>query len=256
MSRLPLGLQLYTLRDVMPADFVGTLKKVAEMGYDGVEFAGYGDLTAEELKRHLNNFGLTSAGSHVSFNALDNDLNGVIEYNKVIGSRYITCPYLQLDEIKDMEEFKRLADKVNAIGKKLTENGFVFCYHNHAHEFKRIGEKYALDIFFELTDPQYVKAEIDTYWVKKGGEDPVAYVKKYAGRLPIIHLKDLDEKTGKDTEILNGTINFRDIFNAAGELGIEWYIVEQEDFEKSPLESAQISCKNLSAAGVGIKNAR
>ncbi|SHF78840.1 Sugar phosphate isomerase/epimerase [Caldanaerobius fijiensis DSM 17918] len=256
MKRLPLGLQLYTLRDVMPRDFVGTLKKVADMGYDGVEFAGYGNLTAEEMKKYLDEFGLISAGSHVGFDALEKDLDGVLKYNSVIGTKYITCPYLLLNKIQNMDEFKKLADKFNYIGKKMAENGFVFCYHNHAHEFEKLEGKYVLDILFELTDPEYVKAEIDTYWVKKGGEDPVAFVKKYAGRLPIIHLKDLDEKTGKDTEILNGTINFHEIFESADELGIEWYIVEQEDFERPSIESAEISCKNLAAAGVGIKNAR
>lgn len=249
----PLGLQLYTLRDIMPKDFVGTLKKVGEMGYDGVEFAGYGDLTAEELRAHLDEFGLKSAGTHVGYDALDKDMDNLIKFNKVLGTKYVTLPWMPLDKIKNMDEFKGVANKLNGFGKVLADNGFIFSYHNHSHEFKKLDGKYVLDILYELTDPKYVKAEIDTYWVKKGGEDPIAYVKKYAGRTPIIHLKDLDERTGKDTEILNGTIPLREIFKVDEQLGIDWYIVEQEDFDKPSIESAKISVKNLHAAGIGLK---
>jgi sugar phosphate isomerase/epimerase len=239
---LPIALQLYTVREESQKDFIGTLEKVAEMGYEGVEFAGYGGLKASELKKVLDRTGLKAAGSHVGIELLKKDLNGVLEYSLEIGNKYIVCPGVPY---KSKEDYIEMAKFFNEVGERCKEKGLIFCYHNHAHEFEIYDGEYGLDILFKNTDKESVKAEIDVYWVKYAGVDPLEYLKKFSGRLPLIHLKDMDGKDRSNTEIGNGIIDFKKIVKVAEENGVEWLIVEQDECKRSPLESAKISLENL-----------
>lgn len=239
---IPIALQLYTLREETQKDFIGTLEKVAEIGYEGVEFAGYGGLKASELRKTLDKLGLKAAGSHVGIELLKNNLEEVIDYNLEIGNKYIVCPW---NEYKSREDYIETAKLFNKIGEKCREKGLEFCYHNHNHEFEIYDGEYGLDILYKNTDKDLVKAEIDAYWVTYAGVDPVEYLKKFSNRLPLIHLKDMDKEDRSFTEIGNGIINFKEVIKIAKENGVKWLIVEQDVCKRPPIESVKISFENL-----------
>jgi sugar phosphate isomerase/epimerase len=250
MSKIPVALQMYTLRDVAANDFAGTFKKVADLGYAGVELAGTGGLSAAELKKLLDGLGLQIAGNHVGLQLLESDLNAALDYNAEIGNKNVVCPYLPEERRKSADDYKTLAALLNKVGATCKERGMQLCYHNHAFEFDKFEGQAGLDILFENTDPDLVKAELDTYWVKYGGEDPAAYIRKYSGRVPLVHLKDMtnDEKR-TFAEVGEGTMDFNAIFEASEEAGVEWYIVEQDSCQRPSLESVEISLRNLKSMG-------
>ncbi|OPJ63249.1 sugar phosphate isomerase/epimerase family protein [Clostridium oryzae] len=241
---LPIGLQLFSIKDETAKDFAGTLKKVAEIGYEGVEFAGYGGLKSHELKAVMQDLNLKACGSHVGLNELVNDLAAVIDYNLEIGNPYIICPWSELNNIKECEE---LALKLNTIGEKCKKEGLILGYHNHNHEFKQINSKYLLDILYEETKSEYVKAEIDTYWVEYSGVNAIEYMKKYTGRVELVHMKDMEIVNGekRSTEIGNGIIDIKAIAAEAENIGVKWLIVEQEYFRGSTIESVKLGYENL-----------
>lgn len=239
---LPVALELYTLRNELKDDFLGTLEKVAEIGYKGVEFAGYGGFSASELKKYLDRLGLVPTGSHVGIDLLKDRLDEVIEYSIEIGNKYIVCPW---NKYETKDDFISTAKLLNDIGKKCKENGLVLCYHNHNHEFQLFDGKYGLDLLYENTDPDLVKAEIDIYWVEYAGVNPVDYIKKYSGRLPLVHLKDMEEGTRDFAEIGKGTMNIKEIIEASQKAGAEWFIVEQDVCKRPPIESVKISFENI-----------
>ncbi len=239
---IPIALQLYTLRDLTQKDFTGTLKQVANIGYSGVEFAGYGSMKALELKKLLTDLNLKPAGSHVSVDTLVKDLDAVIDYNLGIENEFIICPWQKYEKKEDFLEF---AKTLNDVGERCKKHGLHLCYHNHAHEFVKVDDHYGLDLLFENTKSDLVGFEIDTYWVKYAGEDPVKYIKRFGMRTPLLHIKDM-EKVGRDfTEIGNGTMNIKGIVSAAKSTGVKWLIIEQDKCKIDPLESAKISFENL-----------
>lgn len=236
-----IGLQLYTLREETSRDFVGTLRKVAELGYQGVEFAGYGGLAAEEMKSVLDELNLESIGAHVSLERLRDHLDEEIEYHKVLGTKYITCPGIGVEyresAVKLMEATK-VFKEASAI---LAHHGIELGYHNHDFEFTiQFGNKTMFDTIFELTAPAPVFAEIDVCWVHFGGYDPAEYMMKYAGRAPLIHLKDVrhNEDGSPQTVILGeGEMELDEVVKTAKLTGVEWFIVEQDECQIDPIES-------------------
>jgi sugar phosphate isomerase/epimerase len=250
MAQIPIALQMYTLREETARDFVGTLRKVAEIGYAGVEFAGTGGLTAQELQRLLDDLGLRPAGSHTGLDELERNLNAALDFSQAIGNSVIVCPYLPENRRRSADAYRAVAELLNRVGGACREHGLQLCYHNHDFEFQQFDGQYGLDILLGATDRELVELELDTYWVKKAGEDPVAYIRKYAGRCPLIHLKDMaaDEK-GSFAEVGEGTMDWPAIFAAAEPAGARWYIVEQDTCRRPPLESVAISLRNLRAMG-------
>lgn len=253
LKEAPVALQLYTVRDSVSEDLLEAIKKVAQKGYNGVEFAGFGGLKASDIKEHLDHYGVTAVGSHTEPGELKNNLDEIIEYHIMLGARYIICA---LSECSSAEEYKKLADCFNLIGKECKKNGLQFCYHNHWHEFKMFDGRYGLDIIYEETDPELVKAEIDTCWVYKGGADPVKYIEKYSGRCPLIHLKDTDEKNELTLEVGAGIMNMADIIRASLAAGATWLIVEQDHCQKPPMESIEISLRNIRKIMQSLKRQR
>jgi len=245
MARIPVALQLYTVRDETAKDFLGTLERVAQIGYEGVEFAGTGGLSSSELKKALDELGLKPAGSHVGIDQLKGNLDAVIEYNLEIGNRYVVCPFMPEEMRGSASQWREVAETLSEIGAKCKEEGLILCYHNHAFEFQRFNGKYGLDILYESSDPEFLKAEIDTFWVKFGGEEPAEYIRKLAGRCPLIHLKDMGEDGKTFMEVGEGIMDFMAIFDASEKSGVQWYIVEQDVCQRPSLESARISFENL-----------
>lgn len=241
---LPIGLQLYSIKDETARDFKGALMKVAEIGYEGVEFAGYGGLKSSELKCLLDELGLKVCGSHISIDELEKNIDAVIEYNLEINNPYIICPWTEPHIIQDYVD---IAAKLNRIGEKCKASGLICGYHNHNHEFQKFDGEYGLDILYKKTNPEVVKAEIDTYWVEYAGLNPVEYVKKYSGRCELVHIKDMEIAGGekRSTEIGNGIMDIKSIINQAEKQGVKWLIVEQEYFNNSTIESVKLGYENL-----------
>jgi sugar phosphate isomerase/epimerase len=249
MSQVPIALQMYTVRDDAANDFAGTLQKVAETGYVGVELAGTGGMPATALRALLQDLGLQIAGSHVSLQALEGDLNTALDYNSDLGNPRIVCPWLPVER-RNEEGYQALADSLNRVGSACKSRGMELLYHNHDFEFDSFGGQTGFDILFGSTDPGLVKIELDTFWAVKGGYDAAELIRKYSGRIPLIHLKDMtadDERTF--AEVGEGTMDWPSIFEAGDANGAAWYIVEQDKCRRPPLESIRISLANLKKMG-------
>lgn len=250
MPKIPIALQLYTVRDETAKDFKGTLRRVAQMGYVGVEFAGTGGLSAQEMKELLEETRLKPAGSHVGLGPLETELDAVVAFQKAIDNRFVGVPALPA-EMRNPAGFRQAAATMNRIGAELKKAGLVLYYHNHNFEFDRIEGKRGIDILLKETDPDLVKFQCDVYWAYYAGEDPAAFIRAHAGRFPLIHLKDMavsgDQRTF--TEVGEGVLDFQAIFAASEAQGVEWYIVEQDVCARPSLESARISLQNLKKWG-------
>lgn len=243
-----IALQLYSINKLTQNDFFGTLKKVAQIGYTGVEFAGYFNTPAIQLKSVMDKLGLKSAGSHIGFSELIDNIDKVIEYSLIIESSNIICPGLPSDFTDSPEGYKRAAEIFNEIGEKCKQNNIQFAYHNHDIEFKKFNNEYGIDILLQNTQKDLVHFEIDTYWVEYGGNSAVDFINKYKDRCSLLHIKDLKSRQDKrDTEIGKGIIDFNEVITLGEKYNTKWYIVEQEDFEIPLLESVSQSYSYLSS---------
>lgn len=245
MKKFPIAFQPYTIRHRLTEDYAGSLEKVARMGYRGVELGMPPEgMTVAGQKALLDRLGLQVINTWGGFNSLEFDTEPLADYLDEVGGAYVTVSLL-FDGT--MEDVLSKAQKMNRIGEKLRRRGKQFLYHNHDWEFKRIGGDYILDILLRETDPDYVKMELDTYWVKRGGEDPAAYIGKLRNRCPLLHIKDME--AGEEqffAEIGEGILDFADIAKAAEEAGTEWLVVEQDECRRDPFESLAISYRHLS----------
>ncbi|WP_179133996.1 sugar phosphate isomerase/epimerase family protein [Halobacillus massiliensis] len=239
-------MQLYSLKDYTEKDFTGTLEKVAGAGYSGVEFAGYYNTSSKNLKKVLNQLGLKAAGSHIGIEDLENRLEEIIDYSLTIESPYIICPGLPESYRNSADAYKKTAEQLNRIGEKCRESGLLFGYHNHHVEFEQYGGKYGLDILAEHTGEENLFLELDTYWAEVCGIKSVDLMEKYKQRMKILHIKDMnnfDEK--RNVEIGSGVLNFQEIVKTGKAQKIDWYTVEQEEFDKDPFLSIEESCQYL-----------
>ena len=268
MRKDRIALQLYSVRQDAQKDLYGTLKQVKAMGYAGVEFAGLYGYDPEQIRKMCEELELNPISAHVPFAELLEDVDKVIRDYKTIGCKHIVIPYL-LDEYRPgTEGFATVIEKAAEWGKKMAENGLYFQYHNHDFEFVKLDGEYALDILYKAVAPEYLQTQLDTCWVNVGGENPVDYLHKYAGRMPTVHLKDfagsksenmyaligIDEQAKKE---ITGKFEFRalglglqkfpEIIEAATEGGAQWFIVEQDNpsMGYTSLECAAISAKYL-----------
>ncbi|MFC5464776.1 sugar phosphate isomerase/epimerase family protein [Lederbergia graminis] len=248
MKKFPVGLQPYTLREAMEKDYFGAIEKVAEVGYKGIEVgmppAG---ITVAQLKAKLDELGLQALSAHVGLDQLKNDLGTIINFLKEVGAKYVVLS----QGFETKEAVLEAVELYNKVGKELKEHGLGFLHHNHDWEFVKFDGKYALDMLIEETDPDLVKFEIDTYWVKKGGEDPAEYMKKLNNRCPLLHIKDMEP--GEEqffAEVGEGILNFEEIFKVAEEIGTEWIIVEQDLCRRDEFECIKTSYENLEKMGV------
>ncbi|RSK26185.1 sugar phosphate isomerase/epimerase [Bacillus sp. HMF5848] len=243
MMSIPVAVQMYTLREESAQDFVGTLKKVADLGFTGVEFAGYGGLPVREVKALLNELGLHAVSSHIPLEQLESNLEQVIEDQKVLGSSYIVCPYI-LPEQRTEENYLKLIANLKKINEVCQSEGITLCYHNHDFELERLSDgRSALETIFDNTT---VSTELDVYWLTKAGEDPVEWLKRYKGRSPLVHLKDMtvdDEKFF--AELGTGGVDLTSILQTGDEAGVKWWIVEQDQSRRTPFESIEMSLEYL-----------
>ncbi len=242
MANIPVAVQMYTLREESEKDFIGTLKKVSDIGYQGVEFAGYYDMSAKDLKKVMDDLGLMAASSHIPLDKLMEDLSSVIAYQHEIGSTKLVCPFIA-PQMRTEEGYSELIRSLNDIGQECSKEGITLCYHNHDFELERLSNgKTALETILDETNPEWVKAEFDIYWLTRAGENPVEWMKRYQDRTPLVHLKDMTTdgeqffaELGTGGVDLNGVLNQGDVSN------VDWWIVEQDKCKRSPLESIEMS---------------
>lgn len=246
----PIGLQMYTLRNETEKDFLGTLAKVAELGYAGVELAGYGNLSAKQLAPELQKLGLKVSGAHTPLNRLEDDLEAVIEEMKQLGARYVICPWLPPDRRPDGAGYRELGRLLNDIGESCQEQGLQLVYHHHDFELQQFDGVTGLDLLLGESEPENVKAEIDVYWASYAGFDPSALLYKLGKRVPLVHLKDMTAAPERTfAEVGHGTLDMAGILAAADTIGAEWLIVEQDHTAGPAIESVAKSIAYLRSVG-------
>ena len=252
-----IGLQLYTLRNEMAKDPKDTLAKVASQGYKTVETFGYNDrkwfgLTAAELLATLKAHGLTTPSGHTYPASMflqsgwEDKWKTAVEDAKSVGQEYIVIPWLEEQYRKSADNFKKIATSLNKAGEVCKKLGMKLAYHNHDFEFAPVEGQTGFDIYLKETDPKLVSFELDIYWATKAGKDPIALFQKYPGRFAMWHVKDMDNTPKKFfTEVGNGIIDYKKIFNYAKLSGMKYFFVEQDVCPGPPLESTAKSVAYL-----------
>jgi sugar phosphate isomerase/epimerase len=246
-KKIPIGLELYSVRAELPKDFTGVIEAIGKMGYEGVEFAGYHtwDKKPRELRKLLDDNGLKCCGTHTPLITLEGDaLKHTIELHKTLGNKFLICPSMNA---KTAEGWQNMAKKFNEIAARAKESDMVVGYHSHAGDFKKLDNgQTPWEVFFDNTNPEVVH-QIDVGNTLEGGGDPVALIKKYAGRTKTTHVKEHGGPPG--AAIGEGTIDWKvllETYESVG--GTEWYIVEHET-GKAPLESVKTCLENLHKMG-------
>lgn len=268
MTKLPVGIQLYSVRDDMAKDMAGTIKAIGAMGYDLVEFAGVFGHTAEEVKKMCEDAGVKPISAHVGADVYRKDLAGTVKLYADIGCKYFVIPWMTEKSLPGGPDYAAFIEEIKALSAECAKYGMKLCYHNHDFEFNKIDGKNKLDILYAETTPEELQSEIDTCWARVGGENPAEYVKKYTGRAPVVHLKDYygsksahmyglidsgDDKKEEEKTPENSPFEFRPVgygvqdvaslIKASEEAGAEAVIVEQDQpsMGKAPMECAKMS---------------
>lgn len=267
--KLPIAIQLYSVRDEMEQDFYGTVKKMKDLGYEGVEFAGLFGKSGVEVKKICDEIGITPVSAHVPYYDMLENPEAVLQDYKDMGCKYVAVPYLTEECRPGTEGWNATVEGIRKIAEAAKKMGIQLLYHNHDFEFLKIDGKYALDILYDSISEDLLKTELDTCWVNVGGENPAAYVEKYSGRAPVVHLKDFHGSKGngplykligideEETAPRENTFEFRpvgygvqdwnSIVAAAEKAGAYWVVVEQDSpsMDKTPLECAKMSIDYL-----------
>ena len=268
---LSVAVQLYSVRDNMKADMRGTLKEIKKMGYAGVEFAGLFDHKPEEVKAMCEEIGLVPVSAHVPYVNMLEDVEKVFSDYSTIGGKYVAIPHVGADYRPDGAKFLDLISSIPEISKVAKKYGITLLYHNHDFEFTKFEGKYGLDYMYETVSADDLQTELDVCWVKVSGEDPAAYIRKYSGRTPIVHLKDyvgtknqnmyeligVDKKVEADKRefefrpVGSGVQDFPAILKASEDSGATWVVVEQDrpSMGKTAMECAKTSIEYLKKIG-------
>jgi sugar phosphate isomerase/epimerase len=242
--RIPVGLQVYSVRQQAAKDLAAVLAAVSRIGYKGVEFAGYYDHKAADIRKMLDDNGLVACGTHTPYESiLPEKLAETIEFNQTIGNKYLIVPWMQG---KTKQEWLDKAKLFNDVAEKVKPHGMWVGYHAHAHDFQKIGDQSAWDIFFGSTRKEVVM-QLDTSNCVEGGADPVEVLKRYPGRARTIHLKA--NGGGPEAVIGEDKVNWSEVFKfCEGEGQTEWYIVEHES-SKDPMDAVKRSFDALKSMG-------
>lgn len=245
----PIGLQLYTVRDLMDRDVAWALREVAAVGYKEVEFAGLFDKSPKEVAKYLEQAGLVAPSTHIALERLTSDLQGVVNEARILGHQTIVCPSIDAGRRRDSAGWRRVAADLNRIGESLQRVGLTFAYHNHDFEFQPLPDgETGYDILLGECDPKLVKMEMDLFWITKGGRDPLTYFAKWPGRFPLVHVKDM-AGNGTMTNVGKGHIDWGRIFAKRREAGIEHFFVEHDN-PTSPLADIKVSYDYMARLGL------
>ncbi|MFC5452741.1 sugar phosphate isomerase/epimerase family protein [Paenibacillus aestuarii] len=248
--------QLYTVRTFLktPEEISESMKKVKQMGYKAVQASGVGPIGYAEFKALADQEGLTICATHIGYDELLNDMDGVIQKHQAWNCKYVGLGGLPQQYRESSAGYAAFAKQATEFGRQLKSAGLQFIYHNHDFEFAKYDGKTGMEILMETSDPDAVDFEIDVYWVQAGGADPIEWIRKMDGRMKVVHFKDMivtPERKQRFAEIGEGNMNFQGIIQACQEIGVEWAAVEQDDcYERNPFESLEISFNNLAKLGV------
>jgi sugar phosphate isomerase/epimerase len=248
---LPLGVQLYSVRTMLPKDYLGTLKQIAALGYTEVEAAGFYDHPVEEVKTAMQTAGLRCVSSHYPLGQLKPQVDSILDFAKTLGVGYIVCssPMHQQEGAGHtpltLDDWRWNADQFNQIATKVKAAGMSFAYHNHVAEFTAIDGTLPWEELVKHTDPKLVGFEMDCGWVEVAGADPVVYLEKYPTRVVMLHVKDFKDKKPPSVPLGEGVIDYAPIFKAAKHARIRHIFVEQEESPTTMMESLAIDVKYM-----------
>lgn len=243
-----IALQMYTLRDQTAADFLGTLRQVADIGYPAVELAGYGNLSVADLRAALDEHGLKAVSAHIPITAFETRRDEALAEAVTLGCNYVVVPFLP-PERRDAAHAPGIVALLNETGAAAQAAGLVLCYHNHAFEYEPLAGSRAGETFFDYlianTDPDRVAFELDVFWTMVAGVDPVTELTRLIGRVPLVHLKDFTGETTAQSAapVGTGTLPWPHLIDAANAAGAVWGIVEQ-DYPRHPLADVATSLTN------------
>lgn len=243
MKQIPVAVQLYSVRDEAEKDFAGTVKKIAEMGYDGVELAGLYGLSTEEVLRALEEAELPAVSAHVPVEEFEKDMEKTLDQYEALGCRWLAIPWLPEERRFGGERYEETLQLMRKISEGCGSRGMQLLYHNHAFEFEKTPEGvYHLDRLYEDVPAGVLDAEPDICWVQVGGEDPCGFLKRYEGRCPVLHMKDFVWK-GKEAELTvlgQGEVAVKAAAQTGAECGAEWFVIEQDDHPAgTPMENME-----------------
>ena len=274
MQKTLVGYQLYSARDDAAKDLLSVLKQVRDMGYDGVEFAGYYGHSASDIVKMLKETGLQAASAHVSIPDTEAGRFEAVAILAELHCKYVAIPYLDEAHRPGSAGFAKTIAEIYRFAELTRQAGIQLLYHNHDFEFIELSGQFGLDFLYDAVPAPLLKTEIDTCWVKFAGHDPAAYIRKYAGRSPVVHLKDFvggtdgkqpyallnadggdggqgESKSFEFRPVGYGVQNFPPIIEASRAGGAEWFIVEQDiSVGRTPLEAAKMSRDYLKSIGV------
>ena len=248
------GIQLYTLRDIMPKDPTGVIKQLASFGYSQIEnYEGpkglWWGMTPEEMKRFLDGEGLHMISTHLNANK---KFEEKLEQAQKVGLKYMIAPWVGPQ--KSIDKFREIAEQFNKWGELCKEAGMRFAYHNHAYSFEKVDGEYPQAVMMDSTDPELVDFEMDVYWVVVGGQDPLEWMKKYPGRFKLAHIKDREKIASEGDkhvtcDLGTGSIDYKKLIPASREYGMEVFLLEQEQYKTSkPIDAAKIGAEYLKKA--------
>ncbi len=253
-----LAAQLFSCRDHLktPASFSRSMKRLRKIGYKHVQVSGVGDVSPMEIKKRCDDAGVTVIGSHIGVGDIRDNFADVVDRLHVWNCAYVAIPWEGFKDCRTVAQVKKVFSDWNKLGKALKAEGITLQYHNHAHEFEKVGGKTILEILYDSTDPKYLQAEIDTCWVARGGADPADWCLKMKGRLDQVHLKDTVISGGQPVfaEIGDGNLNWPAVFAACKKAKVKHYIVEQDSdwIKNDPFKSMEVSFKNIKKMKVGL----
>jgi sugar phosphate isomerase/epimerase len=269
---LPIGLQLYSVRDILPKDYGGTLAQLAALGYREVEAAGFFGHSPNEVKQAMDHTGLRCVSAHYPLRDLLPKMDEVIQFGNDLGLQYIVCASPMLKDpsrVKDpasraardsmtLDDWRWNAEQFNRIGERVHAAGIRFAYHNHTAEFRSENGTVFYDELLRSTDPAKVTMEMDCGWVVVGGKNPVDYLTRYPARFSMLHVKDFkmggaaytNSEPPPSAELGRGTIDYRPIFEAAKKAPLKHAFVEQEEFDMPPMEALKVDADYMHALTV------
>jgi sugar phosphate isomerase/epimerase len=248
-GRIPIGVQLYSVRDDCEKDFPGTMAAVAKAGYAGIEYAGYYGRSASDLRKMQDDRGLKCCGSHIGLDQLSpENLNATMDFHATIGNRFLVVPWMDEKYRKDKAAWLDAARMYNEVAEKVKARGFTVGYHAHAQEFEKYDGEVGWDILAGAVNPGFCM-QMDTGNCLSGGGDPVAHLKRHPGKALTVHLKDYSN-TVKDPLLGEGDVKWNEVFGVCETTGgTQWYIVEQEGYRFPPVECVAKCLENLRKMG-------
>lgn len=246
-----LGIQVYSVRNQLKEDFAGTLKQVATIGYKNIEAYGLGPdgkylgkYTPAEYRKICDDLGMSLVSTHGTY-CQPEQAQVYIDAALASGLEYLIVPYLSEDIRKTADDYKNIAATLNRIGERCNSFGLKFGYHNHAFEFENVDGQVPMEILLKETDADKVTFELDLYWIKKGGLDPIEFINAHSGRFSCFHIKDADKDLEGET-VGRGIINFASIF-ASNKKFLDYYFVEDERLD-NPIKNITDAYDYLSGA--------